>query len=172
MDQEVKSEDQTYTFSGTGRVASEWQDIFAKEGKHSISDWAIRAISGIDYDAKHRLARGRKYKVRLLFMRDIADASRRSIEEMNKFAAHLCGKKASVGLKAELVFLLRERFTNQDLRELNISRIIVPHPPLYTYGDELCWLRVDGFDKGSNVGTENVEPGSAWDDQAAFAYLV
>lgn len=172
MDQEVKSEDNIHVFSGTGRLASEWQDIFAKEKKHSISDWATRAISGFDYDAKHRLARGRKYKVRLLFMRDIADASRRSIEEMNRLAGRLCGKKASMGLKAELAFLLRERFTNQDLCGLNVTRIIVPHPPLYTYGDELCWLRIDGFDKGSNVGTENVEPGSAWDDQAAFAYLV
>lgn len=172
MEQEVKREDTVYTFSGTGRLASEWQETFAKKGEYLISDWAMRAISGSEYDAKHRFARGKKYKVRLLFMRDITDASHRRIEEMNKLASHLCGKKASVGLKAELAFLLREYFTNDDLRELNITRIIVPHRPLYTYGSELCLLRVDGFDRGANIGTENVEPGLIWDELAAFAYLV
>ena len=169
VDQEVNNEERIYTVVGTGRSGFEWEDVFAKENKFGISNWARQAIADSDYDARHRFALGKKYKVRLLFMRDITDASHRRIEEMNKLASYLCGKKSSVRLKAELAFLLRERFTNHDLRELNITRIIVPHCPLRVYDDELCWLRVDSFDDKASVGTESAEPGALWDERAAFA---
>lgn len=172
MDQEVNKEERIYTVVGAGHFGFEWEDVFAKENRFGISSWARQAMADSDYDARHRFAPGKKYKARLLFMRDITDASHRRIEEMNKLAAHLCGKKSSVRLKAELAFLLRERFTNHDLRELNITRIIVPHRPLRAYDGEPCWLRVDSFDDKASVGVESAEPGALWDERAAFAYLV
>lgn len=165
--------------TGTGRTMSAWERAFAQNtqaSKHRISSWVRGSASVPDYDAWHRLVEGERYGTNLLFVRDIEGGSKRTTEEIIQEAIRKYGSESIFCARGEFAFLLRRHFSNQDLKEMNVSRIIVPHRPLCTYGDEIGWLRIDGFDDGSNVGIESlgagrIDPATEWEENTAFAFF-
>lgn len=156
---------------GKGYTAEEWKRHFQKQDRHAISDWAQRALSHPGYNRIHRLKPGAPYQVKFLFGREIPEDGRRTTEGLRKLARHKFGDLATKGLKGELAFLLREKITNKDLEKMGVSRIVILHRPILTYGGERCVFRIDRFDGVSSVGAESGGPKIEWGGGTAFAFF-
>ena len=154
----------TFTVTGLGLTAKEWKKRL-ESGGYRLSDWAKKILSTSDYDEKHRLEAGKEYKIVLV---------RGSPEWMTidpkVYASRELGEQAVSGLKCELALLIREKFSNAELKQIGLSHIVVPHEPIMDSEGGLMVVSSDRRHR-SFVSARFIYPGSQCCDSVAFAFL-
>jgi hypothetical protein len=153
-----------------GLTAEGWKTRL-EQGGHKLSDWAKDILSKPDFDRNHRYEQGQTIKVFLIRGVEIKEADKRTTQNLQALATKQAGEASVTSLKGELALLIREKFTNEELREMGLWYIAVLHTPIVDSdgGPYVLYSRRDGG--GSWVNAYWVKPGSIWGDCGAFAFV-
>lgn len=152
-----------------GLTASEWKERLTKNG-HKISKWANDILSKPDFDENHRYQPGQTLKVVLICGKEIRKDSERLTKNLKAIAVKDFGQSSVSELKGELSLLIREKFSNKDLEEMDLFYIVTLHEPIIDSVGRPVVLGAGRDDGGSWVFTFWDDPG-LWRDGGAFAFL-
>ncbi len=159
------------TVTGCGLTGEEWLARFQATGvkpTRLANDVLMRS----DYNDKHRLKPGKQYTVALMFVweessnadgfRITADDFRQRAERDYGISEDLCG---------ELVLLLREVISDEELERWGIWYVEVPHQSIIdSYGDPMG-LTLSRCDSGYLVDASSGEY-NHWGKRGAFAFPI
>lgn len=177
IDRGTKVDRITFTVTGLGLTGAEWITRLEDDG-HGVSGRAHSMITArsmlteSDYDTNHRLEAGKEYKVTLMFSKEVLKNSDRKTSKIQSFAISEFGEQSVTGLKAELAFLIREKFTNDELKAMGIEDILVLHEPITDSDGEASILcssrRLDGSSWVHARCGRSYQP---WSFYCAFVFL-
>lgn len=136
MNQVATTERVTFTVTGLGLTGEEWVTRL-EAGGHKMSDWTHDTLMQPDYDQNHRLEAGKEYKVTLVFGKEISKDQERKNSNLKEFACREIGDQSVKGLKGELALLIREKFSNAELKAMDIYYIAVLHEPIVGSSDNV-----------------------------------
>lgn len=156
----------SFTVTGTGITGLQWLERLEK-GNYEISEPAKKLLSHPGYDANHRLVTGREYTVTLVTGKEIRNKKNRNIPNLlSRVKEEL--SKTTTGIKAEFVFLIREKFTNDEMEAMNISYIAVVHE--FIDGVPHIFRSCCG-DRGRSIVSDlYLRSSFRWQDRCAFAF--
>ena len=119
----VASSHQYVTFSvkGSGRTGLEWLSYL--EIGDSINQEMIDALTKSDYDLCHRLTLGKEYIIGLIPTNEIREHSRRSVANYTRIAMEHFGGHPEICRKAELILLLKNKFTESEIKAMGVQSI-------------------------------------------------
>lgn len=153
-----------------GLTASEWKERLTKNG-HKIGDWANDVLSKPDFDENHRYQPGQTLKVVLVRGKEIQKGFERTTQNLKAIAVKDFGQSSVSELKGELSLLIREKFSNKDLEEMDLFYIVTLHEPIIVSGGYPCVLRANRVGGGSWVDANWDNPDNYWYGFGAFAFL-
>lgn len=127
--------------TGEGLTAAKWILRLESNGYY-ISPLVKEILSHPDYDAKHRLTKGKQYNVTMVRNSIIRKKSQRNHADMKKYIeSHFMLHEAYE--KAELTFLIREKISNIDIEKMNAWTIDIVHEPLPNNMKDHCFFNVN-----------------------------
>ena len=153
-----------------GLTAEEWEVRLESKG-HKLSDRARDILSKPDYNEKHRYEPNQTLKVALIRGKEIKKDSERLNKNLKAIAVKDFSETSVSGLKGELALLIREKFSNKELEEMDLWYIAVLHEPIIdSAGDpRVLDSRLGGGE--SWVSTRFGNESDDWFDNGAFAFL-
>lgn len=80
--------------------------------------------------------------------------------------------KLKTPLNAEIAFLIREKFTDEDMREMGLESITVMHEPIKDWSDTPLLLNSSRKDNGNWFYASLSRSDIKWDEQDGFAFMV
>lgn len=157
------------TVTGLGLMGAE-QLLRLEVGGFKPTKWARDVLMQPDYDAKHRLEPGKQYTVALMFGKKEFDTdAKRTTANLQALGERDYGK--SDNLRGELVLLIREAISDEQMEHWGIRYIAVLHETIDSDGRATI-LASDRFGGGRQVSAYYVSPGNDWYDSGAFAVPV
>lgn len=148
-----------------GLTAEEWRDRITKSGyKINSSEYNILNYG---YNNKHRYEAGKTLKVVLIRGKDVQDSERKT-ENLKAIAAKDFGEASVSQLKGELILLIREILTNEDLEQLNIHYIGVFNVTEGEVDKHITFFS----DRRGSVGAYFDKKSISWDEKGAFGFLL
>jgi hypothetical protein len=155
-----------------GLTGPEWLQRLTTGG-HTVAALAKNILSKYDYNQNHRYKTGKTLKVFLVFGEETKEDYDRTAKNMKDLASKQAGDQAVSDLKGELTFLLREKFTNEELEQLGVRYIVVPHTQIVDCeGYQNILLLYHLNDKSGGVDAGYDRPRDGWSVKDAFAFLV
>ncbi|MFA5831776.1 MAG: hypothetical protein WC878_08190 [Candidatus Paceibacterota bacterium] len=153
--QEIKGEEEIERLESSGFVLSQFAKIILTSG---------------GYDKKHRLEKGKRYRIALIPKSEIGDTV--TAEYMKYF-----GKKFGYEIpKAGIMPRIREAFSDEKMKEMNLETIIGFHKPIVAYLDHTFIFRIDRdlYDDGLCLGAAlwSEEMDNVFCGKEAFAFMV
>lgn len=137
------------TITGLGLTGQEWLARM-EVAKFNPTKWARDILTRPDYDAKHRLEAGKQYTVALMFGKKEFDTdAERTTANLRARGERDYGK--SENLRGELVLLLREAISDEQLEHWGIWYIAVLHEVIIDSDGNSLILELD------RVGAADVE---------------
>ena len=73
---------------------------------------------------------------------------------------------------AEVVYLIRENFSDEEIEAMGLVWIVVMHEPIKDSDGNTRLLGAGRFDEGSWLGTDYDKPGDEWGRSCGFAFAV
>jgi hypothetical protein len=73
---------------------------------------------------------------------------------------------------AEVACLIRENFSDEEIKAMGLIWIITMHEPIKDSDDDLRLLHADRNDDGRWLNTYYDDPDSRWDRESGFAFVV
>lgn len=107
---------------GKGLTGQQWLSSLKERG-YDISHKLEFALLLPDYNISHRLEVGRIHKVVMIFGDSITEERDRRSSNIRDIAKRAYGKKAAEDVKLELIFLLRDLFTDDELSSIGIDYV-------------------------------------------------
>lgn len=153
-----------------GLTVQEWKNRLIKAG-HEINDYANDVLSKPDYDKKHRYPAGQTLKVVLIRGKEIQKDSERLTKNLKAIAIKDFRETSVSELKGELSLLIREKFSNEELEEMDLFYITVLHQPIIDSNVVPLVLNSLRFDGKSWVSAYSGYPDFNWYGDGAFAFL-
>ena len=157
-----------------GITIEEWRVRFNNNG-YKISNCAsslLFANSKSNYNEEHRYEAGKILKVVLLKGEEIKKDSKRTIKNLKAIALKDLGKNSVSNLKGELVFLIKEKFFNKELKYMDLWCITIPHNPIPYFQNDLYLL--NSFRLGPNLflgAAYSYSDYTSYDIDNVFAFL-
>lgn len=164
---------------GKGLTGKQWIN-FLKEREYDVGHKLEFALSLPGYDS-HRLEVGRVYRVAMFFGDSITEESHRRNSSIRDIAKRAYGKKAADDAKLELVLLLRDLFTNDELSSIGIDYVSATRtidtnkeawekyhsPPNIISFSRRCFRLKNTFGAFYYSGAD-----STWNERGAFPFIV
>jgi len=72
---------------------------------------------------------------------------------------------------AELACLMREKFTDNDIKAMGISYIVVMHEPINDVSGDPTFLALNCYGSGNWLAGSESRPGNVWDHHGGFAFV-
>ncbi len=167
-----------FTVIGAGLTGSQWFDRLETIG-YTLSAEAKSVLSNPGYDMIHRLEAGKQYTVVLSPTAEIRDDEDRTTMNLGNYASAEFGKCAVHDLKAELIFLIREKFTDADLEAMGVEYITMLHTPITDPNGTPCLfsLCLDFCGKSymlhaSEEYSDAAYPDNIWNDSGMLAFFI
>ncbi len=124
-----------FEITGTGLKGFEWAKRLSKAPDYRIDYSEVSVLTKPDYWHDHRLVPGKKYKLALFddyWVPGTAHKYQPTTAELKNFAVNVLGEQAT-DLKAEMALLIREKFSDDDLEQLDTWAIVVLHTPIWSF---------------------------------------
>ena len=159
-----------FNVQGAALMSESWEERL-KKGGHTLSGEATDILSRPDYNKNHRLEAEKTYKLGLFFGEEIVEDSERTTANLQAHISHEVGVQVNSSLKAELALLIREKFSDTELKAMGFFSIAVLHQTIIDSNGRpriLCVSRHGG----STVKTYQDDLSSLWMSNEVFASLV
>jgi hypothetical protein len=151
-----------------GLTVKQWKSGL-KAGGHKPSNRVKDILSKPDFDKNHRYEQGKTLKVFLIRATEI-EVCNRATKNLQALAVKQAGEASVTCLKGELAFLIRKKFTNGELEEMDLWYIAVL-APIIDYDGVPCMLCSNRCRDGSWVSADSDKPGNTWDCDGAFPFV-
>lgn len=153
-----------FSVTSDGCAGPDWKLRLAKQGK-KVGDWAEKALNPKSF----RPTTGVTSKIAVLPGSLFADNDRIT----KKIRAEGDRRKLKHGKKinAEVACLIREKFTDDEIKQMGLLWIVVMHKPIVVDGaSEL--LAAGAGDGGPYLDAYHGDPDDGWSRGGGFAFLV
>lgn len=107
---------------GKGLTGQQWINSLKERGYDVDTELEFTLLLP-DYNVSHRLEAGRIHRVAMIFGDSITDERDRRNCSIRDIAKRAYGKKAAGDTKLELIFLLRDLFTDDELSSIGIDYV-------------------------------------------------
>ena len=151
-----------FSLTSNGRTGREWIDYFAKIG-YRVGDYAKSVLLSDDF----KPTSGVTYEIAVLKGMLFNDSDR-TTENIRAEA----DKRKLMKPNAEVACLIREKFTDEELKAMDLWWIVVLHKPINDSVGDPKLLDVSRVDGGRWLGTYYDRPGSKFYRGDGFAFVV
>jgi hypothetical protein len=148
-----------------GVTGHQWIERFEKKN-FRFSRWARNVLDSPDF----KPTTGIVYNIAVLKGELFSDENRitRNIRAEGDHRSLKHGK----GISPEIACLIRETFTDDEIKAMGMIWIIVMHEPIDDGGDDPYLLSADRYDAGRWLDAYYVGPGRRWGRGDGFAFVV
>lgn len=159
-----REEDSVIYFSVTsdGTTGAEWIDRLLRKG-FRVSDCVKSVLNSLDFKPTKGITT------------EVAVIKGMLFEDKNRITKniHLEAENRKLqNLNAEIACLIREKFTNEELKAMGLYAIIVMHEPIKDSGDNRCLLYTSRHDDGPWLYAFYVYLARKWNRLYGFAFAL
>jgi hypothetical protein len=145
-----------------GTTGPEWIKRLEKKG-FRLSDYAKSVLRSPDFKPTKGVTT------------EIAILKGMLFEDRDRITSHirdLATQRKLLTPNAEVACLIRENFSNEDIKAMGLILIVTMHEPIKDSGGDPDLLSADRDGDGRWLGAYCDEPGSGWDRGGGFAFVV
>ncbi|MFA5024412.1 MAG: hypothetical protein WC523_05640 [Patescibacteria group bacterium] len=148
-----------FSVTSDGKTGEEWIEYFAKKG-YRVGDYVLRS---------------KDFKPTAGITTEVAVLKGVLFEDKNRITKNIRAEAAKRKLltpNAEVACLIRDKFTNEELKAMDLYCIVTMHDPINDSGVGPLLLHVHRSGDGSWLNADFGEPGSQWGRDNGFAFVV
>ena len=148
-----------FKVTSDGTTGEAWINRLEKQGL-KLSDWAKQLLLSKDF----KPTTGIVYTIAVLKGKLFTNSNR-----ITKKIRSEAAKRKLVTPNPEVACLIREMFTDNEIKSMGLSWIVTFHKPIKDSGGVLDLLFTDRSDGGSWLGTDYGNSDGSWSDDSGFA---
>ncbi|MDD4607334.1 MAG: hypothetical protein PHS07_03345 [Patescibacteria group bacterium] len=150
-----------FSVASDGTTGEGWIKRLEDQG-FNVSDYAQSVLRSPDFKPTKGVTR------------KIAIIRGTTWDDRDRTTKNIRAKASELGFttpSGEVACLIRERFSDEEIKAMGLWWIVTMHEPIYVDGDPLL-LRSDSDGAGSRLGTLYDRPGGGWSRGNGFAFEV
>jgi hypothetical protein len=151
-----------FTVTSNGLTREQWEEHLKRRG-FRLGDWTRNVFRR----ASDSPTNGVTYHVVVRPGKKIKDSDR-----ITKKIRSDASKKGWLKPHWEVACLIRDTFTDEQLEQMDLWYIVTMHEPIKDSGGDPRLLNSNRFDGGQWLIADFVRPGSEWDGDGGFAFVV
>jgi len=151
-----------FSVTSDGTTGEQWIERLESKG-HRISEYAKSILRSQEFKPTSDII----YEIAVLKGELFNDKDRVTTKIRQE------AKDCQLGTpNVEIACLIREKFSNKELKEMGLYWIVIMHEPIKDSGGDPILLYVGRDGDGSWLGADYGDPGSRWDRVGGFAFDV